>query len=1093
MSVKASVSRWFVLIFSICVWLACPAGAQVVGGSLSGTVLDVSGAVVPNATVDIENPATGVKRAVITDKVGLYVAPNLLPGEYQVTVSAAGFETQVDSGIVLTVGAQQVLNVKMQVGTITSKVQVNAQESTIELASSGLDALVNSQTVRQLPLNGRSWTDLAILEPGVISSAAQQDNISGGSGLGSRGFGNEMSISGARPQWNNYRLDGVSLNDYSNTSGSVLGGNLGVDATQEFSVLTSNFPAEYGMSAGGVVNAITRSGTNQFHGAVYEFLRNSGLDARNYFDPAQIPPFRRNQFGGDAGGPIWRDRLFIFGDYEGIRQSESQTVLEQVPSAAARSGQLCSVPSSSACSPHTITVDPSAQAYLPFWPLPNQGTVAGANGDIGIWNVPQLTDVSENFFTARGDYKASDKDSFDASYMLDRTPYTTPSGLNATIFDFITNRQMGTVGETHIFSPNFVNSARVGLFREAMTNGTSATAVNPLSNDTTLGTFPGKTAATVAVSGLTTFKGGVNAASAIQDFWTTYQESDDVFWTHGAHSVKFGGAVERIQENRVNLGQDGQWKFSSLTTFLENIPTSYSVSTSAQTVKFGFRQTIVAGYLQDDWQLRRNLTLNLGVRWEMITVPTEAHDKLAVLRNLTDATVHLGSPYYANATKRDFEPRVGFSWDPFRKGKTALRGGFGIFDVLPLPYEYNQRAASAGPFSVSPSVGTAPPGSFYSGIYALLGTAAASDPYIGQPHRSYVMQYNLNIQQQLPGRTTLTVGYVGSGGVHLPFRADDVNMVLPTLTPAGYVWPKPVGSGTKLNSHFGAIPYMSFEESSNYNGLQTSVNKEMTHGVQIQGSFTWQRAQDEGSSTTSDESFTNSIGALPFFDLHRSYGRADFDIKRTLVISGIWDVPSWKSAPRLTRLVTNGWEIGTIYQASDGLPFTPAFGLGGDPLGEKSTLPVDFPNVLKGSSGCQTLVNPGSVTNYVKTNCFAIPTAPDQTFYNTYCDPHYGTYPQCYNLMGNGGRNILTGPGLSDVTFGLYKNTTIEKRITTQFRAEFFNILNRANFNFPFTGTGNNIDTNVFNANGAVNPTAGLISSTATTSRQIQFGLKIGW
>lgn len=1085
------------LFVALFLWATHSTEAQVVGASLSGTVTDSSGGVIPNAQVTIKNTANGDIRAVVTDRAGLYVAPNLLPGTYQVTITADGFQTRIQNGVLLTVGAEQVFNVGMELGAVNSKIEVTASAPTVDLGSSAIGDVVDSTTVRELPLNGRSWTDLATLEPGVSPQTAVQDNLANGSGLGSRGFGDEMTVSGNRPQWNNYRLDGVSLNDYSNTSGSVLGGNLGVDAIQEFSVLTGNFAAAYGKASGGVVNAITRSGSNEIHGTAYEFIRNSALDARNYFDPVTIPPFRRNQFGAEGGAPILRNKLFVFADYEGIRQAESVTSLQLVPSADARTGLICSVPSSSACVPHTIAVDPNAAAYLPFWPLPNDGLSSGSNGDIGLWDVPALTIVHENYVIGRVDYKVSDKDKFDGTYLHDTTPYELPSSLNDTIFDFITARQMATISETHIASANFVNSARFGFFRQATTNATSPTAINPLASSTALGMFPGLTAITTQVTGLTTFKGGTNAASATADHWNSFQEYDDAFWTHGAHSVKFGGAVERIQDNRTNFAQDGQWNFSSLQNFLTNIPTNYVVGTASQTVEFGFRQTIIAAYAQDDWTLRQQaLTFNLGLRWEMVTVPSEVNGKLSVLKNLTDTAPHLGSPYYANATFKDFEPRLGFTWDPFKTGKTSVRGGFGIFDVLPLPYEYVMRATAAAPFSVAPADSSPPQGSFYNGILSALKSGAAQVPYIGTPHRSYVMEYNTSVQRELPGHVTATVAYVGSGGVHLPFRSDDGNIILPTYTSAGLVWP--ISGGKKINSTFGDIPVMIFEEHSNYNGLQTSVKKAMSHGVEIVGSFTWSKAMDQGSSTTVDETLDNSAGALPWYDLSRAYGPADFNIKRALVVSGVWSIPSLKSAPRGTNLLVNGWEVGTIYRANDGVPFTPEFGTGGDPLGQGGTYPLDFPNIVTGP-GCGSRVNPGNVKNYVKTQCFSVPTAPSQAFYTANCDPTKGSYPQCFNLMGNATRNSLVGPGVSELDFSLFKNARLLKdRLNVQFRAEAFNILNRANFNFPYSGSGDNLNTDIFNYSSAtktatINSSAGLIASTSTTSRQIQFGLKIGW
>src|SRR2546422_6641780 len=328
--------------------------AQVTGGTISGTVVDSSGRVIPNARITVTNTATGISRALTTNTDGFYTAPNLLPGSYDLTFTAPGFKTDVKKGITLTVGAVAVLDLTMQIGTAIETIEVKTDAPDVQLATSDISAVVNATTVREMPLNGRSWTDLATLQPGVNRIQTQPD-FAAGTDRGNRGFGQQLTISGARPQQNNYRLDGVSLNDYANGApGSVLGGNLGVDAIQEFSVLTSNYSAEYGKTSGGVVNAITRSGTNQLHGSVYEFLRNSALDARNFFDPQTIPPFKRNQFGASAGGPIKKDRTFIFGDYEGIRQSKGVATSAHVPSDAARAGQL---------STGTVVVDPAVAKY----------------------------------------------------------------------------------------------------------------------------------------------------------------------------------------------------------------------------------------------------------------------------------------------------------------------------------------------------------------------------------------------------------------------------------------------------------------------------------------------------------------------------------------------------------------------------------------------------------------------------------------------------------------------------------------------------------------------------------------------------------
>src|ERR1700680_4100157 len=324
-----------VLTIGISLVVSLPLRAQVAGGTLSGTITDASGAVVPSAEVEIKNSATGITKTVTTSTEGFYTAPNLLPGNYEVAVSAPGFNTAIKNGIVINVGSQPVFNLVLEVGVVVNRVEVSTDAPTVQLTSSEISATVNATTVRELPLNGRSWTDLAALQPGV-ETIQTQPTFATGSDRGNRGFGQQWTISGARPQQNNYRLDGVSLNDYANGApGSVLGGNLGVDAIQEFSVLTSNYSAEYGKTSGGVVNAITRSGTNSFHGSVYDFLRNSALDAKNFFEQDPTLPkasFRRNQFGGAIGGPIIKNRTFFFADYEGIRQAKGIPNVLTVPS-----------------------------------------------------------------------------------------------------------------------------------------------------------------------------------------------------------------------------------------------------------------------------------------------------------------------------------------------------------------------------------------------------------------------------------------------------------------------------------------------------------------------------------------------------------------------------------------------------------------------------------------------------------------------------------------------------------------------------------------------------------------------------------------
>ena len=1054
-----------VLGLIICITFTNQARAQVAGASLTGTVKDSSGAIIPNAQVSITDVATGVVRTVSTDNAGLYTAPNLLPGDYEIKVTASGFSTQIQKGITLTVGTQQLLDIALRVGQVNQTVEVTSEAPTVELTSSTLSAQVNATTVRELPLNGRSWTDLTNLQPGVITAESHA------SGDPNRGFGAQVSISGARPQQNNYRVDGISINDYANGGpGSVLGGNLGVDAIQEFSVLTTNYSAEYGKTSGGVVNAITRSGTNQFHGSAYEFLRNSAVDARNFFDPAQIPAFRRNQFGVSAGAPIRKDKTFVFGDYEAVRQSLGISTVNQVLSAAARTGNLTTGP---------VVVSPAVAAYLALEPLPTSGTQV--TGDIGNFTRVGQQVVNENFFTVRVDQKLSDTDSLFGTYSFDNSPLTQPDPLGDVLQHAISRRHIIAIEESHIFSPTFVNSVRAGFNR---THNTSAGGVSPLvpaAANPALGWAPGENATQAQVPGLTLIGPGVGPPIYIF-YWNAFQGYDDASVTHGLHSIKFGVGVERDQLNQTTYTGDyfGRFFFKTLAGFLQNQPSRVrGVLPTLENPRY-MRQTIIGTYVQDDWRFRSNLTLNLGLRYEMSTVPNEIDGKQSNLDVITAASPHLGSPFFSNPTYRNFEPRVGFSWDPFKDGKTAVRGGFGMFDVLPMLYQTITMNGRASPFFHLASVtngakinGTPVSlrGQFPAGAVPILQNlplGTAENAYVEpNPHRNYVMQWNTNVQREVAPSLTAVVGYVGSRGVHQAFRADDANIVMPTLTPAGYLWPI---NGTPINPNVGAIRFVDWGGSSAYDALLIGIVKKMSHGFQVQGSFTWGKSIDDNSGTIAGDTLANSISSLSWFDLKLDRGVSDYNIPRVLVINGTWNIPGVKSATGLLGVVANGWEFGSILKVQDGTPFTPTFGTDGDPLGLNSSDPYDYPNRL-GGPGCQALTNPGNVANYIKTQCFAVPNP--------------------INLRGNSGRNILYGPGLVNLDTSLFKNFPVNKiseNFVAQFRVEVFNIPNHANFQAP-----NLVNADIFNADGSANNTAGQLTAPTTSSRQVQFALKLTW
>jgi hypothetical protein len=466
----------------------------------------------------------------------------------------------------------------------------------------------------------------------------------------------------------------------------------------------------------------------------------------------------------------------------------------------------------------------------------------------------------------------------------------------------------------------------------------------------------------------------------------------------------------------------------------------------------------------------------------MTTVPTEVNGKLSTLLNLTDAQPHVGNPYFSNPTTENFEPRLGFAWDPFRHGTTSVRGAFGLFDNLPLPYEFELLSSLAAPFLELGSAVPLPPGSFPGGAYSLISASSTSlrQTYIQpNPSRNYVMEWNLNLEHQVMKDLSVTAGYVGTRGIHQPFRSDDVNTVLPTLTAQGLTWPSPHNSGSKLNPNVGQIAALFWTGHSYYNGLQLGAVKRMSHGLQAQSSFTWSKAIDDGSATLAGDPFGNSISGLFFFDEQSRRGPADFNVGKNFVQNLIWTVPPASSLHGPFGWAANGWEIGGIFQAQTGLPFTPL--IGGDVLGLKNTAPYDVPNRVAGCSTTNLQYNtpaPGQV-RWINLNCF--------------------TAPSSFNVLGNAGRNSLTGPGLNDLDFSIFKNNKvprISENFNVQFRAEFFNILNFTNFAPP--SSGKTLLSAAFNGTGTTatfSPVtgAGLLTSTQTTSREIQFALKVSW
>ena len=1044
--------------FSLVFFALCgSAWAQSAGGTILGRMTDPAGAVIPNGQVVIKNVETGVARTVATNGSGLYQAPNLSPGIYEISATAAGFGTTVVNNAELTVGAELKVDVSMKIGAVGQQVVVESSHTNIELSSSEMSQVVGTKTIVELPLNGRDWTQLAQLQPGIAQVRSQNGTDTN---RAQRGNGVDITISGSRPNENNYRLNGISINDYANSApGSALGTNLGVDAIQEFSVLSSTFAAEYGKVSGGVVNAVTRSGTNAIHGTAYYFIRNSALDARNFFDVTRTAalPFRRNQYGGSAGGPIKKNKTFWFVDFEGLRESLATTSTATVPSPAIRSTAVASI-----------------QPFLAIYPLPN-GAIS-TNGQTGSYIFPSTRVSHDDFLTGKFDHRFSDKDSFNATYLWDNGLFNAPDEMNNKLVGAASRRNNITMEESHIFSPTVFNSARFGFARTHATNNTVQQDLNSALSNPALAFIPGHEVGGIQISGITTFGGGVHGPDENNFHYNSFQGYDDIYVTRGIHSLKFGGVFERMQDNLfAGFTTDGLFAFGSLTNFLANIPSTFSGLLPASDNTRGIRQSLGGVYAQDDIRLRPNLTINVGIRWEMVSVPTEVNGKIANLKNITDAASTIGF-LFNNPTKKDFSPRLGFAWDPFKNGKTSIRGGIGIYDALPLAYAFTNRFPRTPPFfeqgSIGYTAGRSPANFFPTSGFTLIGPATFRAIYVQpNPPRAFKTQYNLNIQRELAKDTVLTVGFVGARGRNMVNGNDDTNFALATTTNP-YTW---LASTPKINTNFGRIAETDWGGDTWYNALQVNLKKNFSHGLMAQLAYTWAKSIDTGSNAFSTNEFINTVGdPYGLFDPLLNKGLSDFDIRHNVVFNFLYQVPVPKTWNAFARNVVGGWQVGSIFTASTGNPMSVV--LNNDRAGTKNGLTSnqagERPNYVSGCNptapSASDLANAklGSVA-YINTSCF--------------------TFPAQFTL-GNLGRNSLTGPGLQNLDFSFFKTTSVPKiseNFKVQFRAEFFNVLNHVNFAQPDVA-----HYTIMDVNGNINSNAGQIIGTQTLSRQIQFGLK---
>lgn len=1039
--------------------------AQGTTATILGTVTDPSGASISGATVQVKNAGTGQLQSVTSDSAGRYNVPDLAVGEYEVRASKDGFASLLHRGITLTVGSQAVVDFALAVGQTQQTVTIEAAVNQVETTNSTVGSLVDQTQMRELPLNGRNFAQLIQLAPGV------QNYYAGTTGLNMReGRDAAISIAGGRPEGMALLLDDQSLETFYNRGlGSITGTSLGVEAIGEFQTLTNTYGAQFGGN-GAVMNAVTKSGTNGFHGSLYEFLRNSALDARNFTDPSSVPEFRRNQYGGTIGGPVKKDKAFFFVNYEGIRlvQGFSQTVTVPL------------VRTSTATDPATSA---AINAVLGLYPQPafNINKAAGT----GQATVVENQTAHENYVLGRFDYNFSGKDSFSGRYFIDLQDAVYPfAGGNVGQWPELDSgsNQFFNLEERRIFSPTVINIAR-GSF--------SRTNVSALAGAThqALQLFPGsgRPDATITVPGLTTIGTGAASPQPAGQVQNRYSGADDLTLTHGAHSLRVGGAIDRVQSATLwPFQSQSSWTFGSIPLFLAGTARAVSGTTNTPNnypVR-DFRELDFVFYGQDDWKVTPKLTLNLGLRYAPTTNPIEIRNNLYTVTNYLTATSFTNVPHVmiTNPSWKNLDPRIGLAYDPFGDHKTAIRAGFGTFhEVLYAgvwaigfinspPWNLLTQSSPSGtnvvPFQ-NPSIGGgAPP--------FTLGTAAPPLPsisigYAWQINRTpYMMQYNFNIQREIVPSTVVSVGYVGSHGVNL-IAGQEQNPVPYTIDGNGvyHFTPTPTGSN-RTNRALAGFSLGVNGTNSRYNSLQAALNRRLASNVQAQVAYTYSKCLGTGDATLGSLSANAPTLYSNPYNRQPDYSVCGYDIKHTLRVNGLYAFPFHGNR------VVEGWQLSGILAANTGLAFNVSDGV--DQSNQINGVPrPDYapnnPAVTVGGISYQACNNHpilGTVGMWFNPNCFT---------------------QEAFGTLGNFARMGLYGPGLVNLDTALLKSTRIRENWNLQFRAEFFNVLNRTNLSYPasaiFTGTPSATATL-----GRVS-TAGQITTYASPSREIQLGLKL--
>jgi hypothetical protein len=1062
--------------------------AQVVGGTISGTIVDAGGAVIPGADVTIRNQETGGERHLLSNDAGAYAAFSIPVGVYAITVTRDGFAPQTRKGVGLTVGQATRIDLTLHAGNVSEQITVTDTPSSVNLSTQQTSGLVDERQVKDLPLNGRSYDQLITLNPATVNYTAQR---SGSIGTSNSSVGNMFAISGRRPQDNLYLLNGVEYTGASLinvTPGGTSGQLLGVDAVREFNVVTDTYSANYGKRQGAQISIVTASGTNTLHGSAYEFLRNSFFDARNYFDQARIPEFQRNNYGLSLGGPLRRNKFFLFGNYEGYRQNLGITDVTLVPDTQARQGLLPN-PSNPSGPRKNYGVAAGVAPLLNLWPVQNGPELLDANGNpTGIAEAfsNPTQHIREDFGTTRFDANLTARDFLFAVYTVDDSTANTPTQNPLSLINESLREQVSSVQEQHVFSPHLLNTARVGYSRASFFFLGSIPADIQAN---TPGFIAGEPIGAIVIAGSTASNGssqitgaGVNVGSNNATTRNLYTVDDHVFYSRGHHQVEAGVWLQRLQSND-NLAQDqyGQASFATLTTFLQGTVKTFTVV--PQPTPLNWQNLMGAAYLEDTWQIVPTLELRAGIRLESTNGWNEAHDR-ATRYGFTNGVINTnpttgGSALTDNRATFLPEPRVGFAWNVFGDGKTSLRGGFGLHHSLLDNLDY--RLDQAAPFNTTLSYSNVPIANPTKGAPGLISPSNVQTD-IATPA---VLSYTLRIEQQLDNATSLTVAYVGSHGYH-QILSEDQNQPASIVCSADASCPADVADGTiyypttvKANPLVANTTSWISGGSSNYNALEVDLRRNLARGLQFRGNYTYARNLDNGSAWNTSVSANTpafvSYPANPALD----YGPAATDIRHLAAINATYQLPLgrgqslFSSASSVVDHAISGWSLSTIASLQSGFPFSPQ--LGYNPTGSGDTRNPVRPNLNSNFTG--SLYTRGSTA------------ARAAQFFNpaAYSAPVYGT-------IGNLGRDTLTGPGYTDWDLSLLKSTRLSESTRLQFRAEFFNVLNHTNLQTPnevlYTSGPSQGTTASQTAAAVLSPTAGVVTA-AATSRQIQLALKL--